>query len=188
MTDRQRPKFSLHRLVDAVLAEAISPEPATVADEVLRRIRKVDQRAALVEALPALVRSQMLFDAPPYEPPGDPALTDQLPDRQSVFGASSERREFDGSWGRAAAMRDWLETLHATSMLGAKERKFLRNFTAEDCYAAAQRRYDSAARMKARADQLSRTGSLIEQYGVEELHELPDAVQRAELRTLREAS
>ncbi len=188
MSERQRAKFSLLSIVRAVLADTTSPDLAALTDEVLQRIRKVDQRAALEEALPGVIRSQMVLDAPPYDPPGSTTEAEQDIAQLRLSTEQRSEREFDGTWGRVAKMRDWLEALHNTSMLGVDERKFFRNFTADDCFAAAERRYASAARTRARADQLTRTGELIKLYDVQELHELPDAVQRAELSKLREAS
>lgn len=104
---------------------------------------------------------------------GDPSP----PAEASVEATPSERtpRPEDGPtrWQAAAAH---YKAILGERMATADGWKFLRDFTADDADAAAERRRDIASRNLSRADQLTRAADEVRQHGVPTIGDLPDDV------------
>lgn len=155
--------FNLRALVREVCDESHQADPAMLAKEVDRRIRKADRDAALEQALAAFMWQFVSRDRS--------SVATSRPG--AVSGRSSK---VAGIRGLARAQRDRVSVGPDPS-----DWKFLADCTADDLDYAAALREEYAQRVMARADQYRRLAELLAEHGVATVGELPQPVLGDEL-------
>lgn len=152
-------EFNLRALVRDVLESSTLADPTDVANEVMRRIPKSSQRAALVQALRAFVRQVI------SEQRMSIRITDGQPTLPVVGSA------------KVAARREWAQALRLR-VAGLDGWKSLADCTYADLLHAAKERREQARRNSAKARQYELLASLLTEHSADRVRDLPQDVLR----------
>lgn len=156
----EKPPVRLRDVVRDVLRGTDLVDPQDIADEVLRRIKPADQKAALRQALLAFVR-QVNSETRTAVAIVDPSTQAVLVRRNMKLEARSMR---------AQALRD---RYHVPNV----GMKMLADMTGPDLLAAADYRDEQARRNEAKARQLRVLAGVLTDHGVTKVSDLPVEVQ-----------
>lgn len=154
----QRKGFDLGHVVKLVCEESTEADPNRLAELVLGSISPSNYYDALAEALPQVVRHHVVSSRPTLDLP---ARSKKTP-------------------GVGVSWRKWQCLLDARIAMGDRENgrdwKFLRDCTATDLVNAAGLRRRQAKRMEENAEALEKLATLLCEYGVETVGDLPEHV------------
>lgn len=157
--------FNLRALIRDVADSSTIADPATLADEVARRIGPKQRADALAQALPTVVQHVVSRDRAQVTPGGQ-----RLADAHR--GPSAR-----GSSKVAGIRETWRRMLRDRIAVGPArdDWKFLADCTATDLQFAAEIREEHARRNAARADQLRELADRLARAGVATVGQLPDS-------------
>jgi hypothetical protein len=161
--------FDLRALVREILDSSPATDPATLAKEVAARVERRDVRAALEQAMPALV-SSMVTRARSTSPGGHLACD---PHATPAAGGNPSRK--------VAAIREWWQQRLAERISVGSDPsawKFLGDCTAPDLEFAASVREDRARSHAARAAEYRGLAAALRDSGSPTVRDLPDLAER----------
>lgn len=156
--------FDLSALVREVANGSVSPHPEAIAKEVLSRIARGQEHAALEQSLIGYVRqcvSRTRAHIPVQHSSGPPKP--------------------NSSWKVTGIREAWRKALRTSINVGPQSYKFLADCTADDLTYAEQNRRAHAARNVAAAEEFAGLRGLLVQHGVATVAELPEPVLAATL-------
>ena len=166
-------RFDLRALVREVFRTSQLTNDDELAKEVLSKIDKGDERDALEQAIPYVVRTMVSRDQRPLAiphptPPGDQTTNDTqaLPVAGSPKPFRSRRIHLKRS--------HWEQQLRARVNVGHKARKFFGDCTREDLAFLTKHRQELAAANLATAKYLEALSRLMDELRVEFVRDLPE--------------
>jgi len=152
------------------------PNPAVVADHILRRLTSDEFRVVAFTTLAEFARVVMQKGPSLLK---QPVIVPQTRTYETASGAVTPSR-------KVAALRDWVEReLQVSVCVGEdshREYKFLGDCSSADLEAAALSRHRKAAELEAKAEWLENVAKAVEHAGVETVRDLPRETLEAVLR------
>lgn len=172
--------FNLRGIVKAVCDTSSATNDDELAKEVLAQIDRLDEHAALEQALLAFVRGFVSRDHRPLSAPQTAATSHSPVDAQGG-GAGGGVVPFRSR--KVSAIRSmsqqWQDQLKARVNIGHKERKFWGDCTLDDLAFIAKHRRDLAEANLATAGYVDNIAQLMREFAVDTVRELPtSAIER----------
>lgn len=177
--------FDLHSLVKEVCDSSPLTNDADLTKEILSKIDKADEHAALEQALLVYVRRFVSRDHRPLAAPQfitpKSSTADQVHDdtHLEVVGGGAVPFRSRKVKSIRTAWQIWQDQLKARVNVAYGERKFFGDCTLDDLAYMAKQRREHAARNIAAAEYTERIAALMVQFGVKSVRDLPEsAVQQ----------
>lgn len=167
--------FSLRALIREVADTSSLTNDDELAKEVLSRIDKVDERAALEQAMPLVIQRFLSRDHRPltFPRPQTPS-GDHSEAATHTHGVAEGPTPFRSRKVRSIRSA-WQQQLNARVNVGHKSRKFFGDCTAADLAFLAKHRRELAAANATTAAYLEALTRLMGEYEVETVREIPES-------------
>lgn len=168
-------EFDLRKLVKDVCDTSLLTNDDELAKEVLSRIDKADERAALEQALPHMVQRFVSRDHRPLAFPQPQAPTGDHYARDTQKGPVAGGLIPFRSRRISLKRSHWQRQLNARVNVAHKSRKFFGDCTVEDLVFLANHRRELAAANATTADYFEALTRLMGEFEVETVRELPES-------------